>query len=88
MKQGWEAIIGMEIHAQLATETKIFCGCTVETGGEPNSNTCPVCLGYPGAQGVADRLAARGFDHVKVVPLLFGLMKYMLRALEDMELQE
>jgi aspartyl-tRNA(Asn)/glutamyl-tRNA(Gln) amidotransferase subunit B len=49
MKPGWEAVIGMEVHAQLATSTKIFCGCVVETGGEPNSNTCPVCLGLPGA---------------------------------------
>jgi aspartyl-tRNA(Asn)/glutamyl-tRNA(Gln) amidotransferase subunit B len=49
MKEGWEAIIGMEIHTQLATETKIFCGCAVEFGGEPNANTCPVCLGLPGA---------------------------------------
>ncbi len=49
MKEGWEAIIGMEIHAQLATETKIFCGCAANFGDEPNSNTCPVCLGLPGA---------------------------------------
>jgi len=49
MKQGWEAVIGMEIHAQLATETKIFCGCATSFGEEPNSNTCPVCLGLPGA---------------------------------------
>lgn len=49
MKEGWEAIIGMEIHTQLATETKIFCGCRVEFGSEPNANTCPVCLGLPGA---------------------------------------
>ncbi len=49
MKEGWEAIIGMEIHAQLATNTKIFCSCAVEFGGEPNANTCPVCLGLPGA---------------------------------------
>src|SRR5436190_5668710 len=49
MKEGWEAIIGMEVHAQLATATKIFCGCSVEVGSEPNSNTCPVCLGLPGA---------------------------------------
>ena len=49
MKAGWEAVIGMEIHAQLATQTKIFCACAVETGGEPNTNTCPVCLGLPGA---------------------------------------
>ncbi|CAN5238700.1 Asp-tRNA(Asn)/Glu-tRNA(Gln) amidotransferase subunit GatB [soil metagenome] len=49
MKKGWEAVIGMEIHAQLATETKIFCGCAANFGDEPNANTCPVCLGLPGA---------------------------------------
>jgi len=49
MKNGWEAIIGMEIHAQLATETKIFCACASSFGDEPNANTCPVCLGLPGA---------------------------------------
>ncbi|HMS40606.1 MAG TPA: Asp-tRNA(Asn)/Glu-tRNA(Gln) amidotransferase subunit GatB [Pyrinomonadaceae bacterium] len=49
MKEGWEVIIGMEIHAQLATETKIFCACATSFGDEPNENVCPVCLGLPGA---------------------------------------
>ncbi|HEY0840002.1 MAG TPA: Asp-tRNA(Asn)/Glu-tRNA(Gln) amidotransferase subunit GatB, partial [Vulgatibacter sp.] len=45
----WEVIIGLEVHAQLLTESKIFCSCSTRFGAEPNSQTCPVCLAMPGA---------------------------------------
>jgi aspartyl-tRNA(Asn)/glutamyl-tRNA(Gln) amidotransferase subunit B len=57
VKEGWETIIGLEIHAQLSTASKIFCGCSTQTGCEPNSNTCPVCLGLPGSLPVLNRRA-------------------------------
>ena len=44
----WETVIGLEVHAQLSTETKIFCGCKTKFGAPPNSQVCPVCLGMPG----------------------------------------
>ena len=44
----YEAVIGLEVHAQLLTESKIFCGCSTRFGEEPNQNTCPVCMGLPG----------------------------------------
>ncbi len=47
-RENWEVIIGLEVHAQMLTNTKIFCGCSTKFGAEPNTQTCPVCLGMPG----------------------------------------
>ena len=48
-------IVGLEIHVQLATRTKMFCACPVETDAPPNSRVCPVCLGHPGSLPVINR---------------------------------
>ncbi len=53
----YEAVIGLEIHVQMDTETKMFCPCRVEFGAEPNTNVCPVCLGLPGSLPVINRRA-------------------------------
>ncbi len=56
--QDWEAVIGLEVHCELTKlETKMFCGCKLEFGAEPNTHTCPVCLGLPGALPVPNRAA-------------------------------
>lgn len=51
----FEAIIGLEVHAELSTKTKIYCGCTTEFGGEQNTHCCPVCMGLPGALPVLNK---------------------------------
>ncbi len=65
----WEAVIGIECHVELKTQTKMFCGCPNEFGAEPNTNVCPVCLGMPGALPVPNRVA---IEHMVRAGLAFG----------------
>lgn len=53
----YEAVIGLEIHAQLLTESKLFCGCSTKFGNPPNTNVCPVCMGHPGVLPVLNKKA-------------------------------
>lgn len=57
MSTEYEAVLGLEVHCQLKTNTKIFCGCSREFGKEPNTNVCPVCLGMPGVLPVLNKKA-------------------------------
>lgn len=53
--KSYETVIGLEVHVELATKTKIFCGCTTQFGGEPNTHCCPVCTGMPGTLPVLNK---------------------------------
>ncbi len=55
MSREYEMVIGLEVHVELATKTKIFCGCSTEFGGAPNTHTCPVCTGMPGSLPVLNK---------------------------------
>ena len=73
----YEPVIGLEVHAQLLTASKIFCGCSTAFGAKPNTHVCPVCLGLPGALPVlnrgavdrATRAAPREADTPEVRPI-------------------
>ena len=53
----YEAVIGLEVHVQVRTASKMFCSCANEFGAEPNTNVCPVCMGYPGVLPVPNQAA-------------------------------
>lgn len=79
---GWEIVIGLEVHCELRTETKLFCGCRNAFGDEPNTNVCPVCLGLPGSLPVLNRQAVEYAIrigtalHCTVQPSLFHRKNY------------
>jgi aspartyl-tRNA(Asn)/glutamyl-tRNA(Gln) amidotransferase subunit B len=64
----YEACIGLEVHAELATGSKLFCGCSTRFGAEPNTHTCPVCIGMPGVLPVMNK---RAFEYVLKTALAF-----------------
>ena len=66
---GYETVIGIECHVELSTASKMFCGCPTEFGGEPNTRTCPVCLGEPGSLPVANR---RAVEYTMLIGLAVG----------------
>ncbi len=66
----WETVIGLEVHAQLATHSKMFCGCPTTFGAAPNSQTCPICQGMPGVLPVVNR---RAVEFAVRTALAFGL---------------
>ncbi|CAB4586706.1 unannotated protein [freshwater metagenome] len=80
--ESWEIVVGLEVHCELATATKLFCGCPNVFGDEPNTNVCPVCLGLPGSLPVLNRnvveLAMRlgRALHCEVEPSVFARKNY------------
>jgi aspartyl-tRNA(Asn)/glutamyl-tRNA(Gln) amidotransferase subunit B len=78
----WETVIGLEVHCELATETKLFCGCRNMFGDEPNTNICPVCLGLPGslpvlnAQAVELAMRIGAALHCEILPSTFARKNY------------
>src|SRR4051794_3145151 len=78
----WEMVIGLEVHCELRTATKLFCGCRNAFGDEPNTNICPVCLGLPGSLPVLNRQAVEyamrigAALHCEIKPSIFHRKNY------------
>jgi aspartyl-tRNA(Asn)/glutamyl-tRNA(Gln) amidotransferase subunit B len=82
LPEGWELVVGLEVHTELRTSTKLFCGCRNAFGDEPNVNVCPVCLGLPGSLPVLNRVAVEYAMrigealHCDIRPCLFHRKNY------------
>src|SRR3954467_13623248 len=78
----WETVVGLEVHCELSTATKLFCGCRNAFGDEPNTNICPVCLGLPGSLPVLNRQAVEyamrigAALHCEIKPSIFHRKNY------------
>ncbi len=79
---GYETVVGLEVHCELSTRTKLFCGCANEFGAEPNTNICPVCLGLPGSLPVLNEKAVEFAMrigealHCEILPSIFHRKNY------------
>ncbi|MFU8839467.1 MAG: hypothetical protein ACNA8R_01940 [Nitriliruptoraceae bacterium] len=69
LPEGWELVVGLEVHVELHTTTKMWCGCSTTFGDEPNTNVCPVCTGQPGSLPVPN---ARAIEDATLLGLAIG----------------
>ena len=82
LPHGWEMVVGLEVHTELKTASKMFCGCANEFGAEPNTNVCPVCLGLPGSlpvlneRAVSFAMAIGAALHSTIAPSTFHRKNY------------
>ena len=76
----FEPVIGLEVHAQMLTESKLFCGCSTRFGGEPNTHTCPVCMGMPGVLPLVNPRAVELALEKLILPELAHMAKLARRA--------
>ena len=71
MIEDYDIVIGLEVHAELKTKTKVFCSCRNEFGDEPNSNCCPVCVGLPGALPIINKITSAWLIVLVIFKLLY-----------------
>ena len=84
----YETVIGLEVHVELATKTKIFCGCSTAFGGAPNTHVCPVCSGMPGSLPVLNKQEVKTGDAIIRCTLDDGGIKEYKIRIDKIDLNE